>query len=45
MRDIATLYLTHFILETHQKGSLANRADPDQILRSVASDQGLHCLH
>ena len=25
-------------------GTLANSADPDQMLQNVASDQGLHCL-
>ena len=25
-------------------GTLANNADPDQMLQNVASDQGLHCL-
>ena len=26
-------------------GTFANSIDPDQRLHSVASDQGLHCLH
>ena len=25
-------------------GTLANSADPDQMLQNVVSDQGLHCL-
>ena len=25
-------------------GTLANSADPDQMLQNAASDQGLHCL-
>ena len=32
-----------FICKTWTR-TLANSADPDQMLQSVASDQGLHCL-
>ena len=27
------------------QGTLANKADPDQMLQNAASDQGLHCLN
>ena len=29
---------------TETFGTLANSADPDQMLQNVASDQDLHCL-
>ena len=43
MSPFLVLEMSNFIIFS-KKSMLANSVDPDQTLRSVASDLGLHCV-